>query len=568
MVVSERLRQFVIWGMIFLGAWLRFTQLDWGYPFHFHPDERNVASAVTRLEWGTNMNPDFFAYGSFPIYVIYALSQLFLRAGWLSDPFAAAVMASRFLSASFSVLLIPLTFWTVKRYFHDSVALLAMLLTTFCVGFIQFAHYGTFEMWLTIETFLLLICTIELSKKLELVWVLLAGVFFGLSVGTKVTSLIMAPGIALGFLLYVFAVQGRLRWVRWGESIVKGLLLLLVAFLMFANTNPYAFNQTQITRYLDDEPLIDTSWKGWLNPDFVHSINVEGQIARGELDVFYTRQFVDTIPGIFQLIKVYPWILSSGVMVVGLLGLLLMGWRGIRRKHAISLLIVVWWVLQVVFLGTLYVKWTRYLIPTLPYLLLAGSWVIMLGFSHVRTVRVMTVLIWAIVGIHTCWAVAYGLTYFKDDTRLQLENWAVENLDPQTKILSEVYDLGIIPLNSHFRDIELFNFYELDHPTLGAERESELIASFNEADVFIVLSRRIWKNSTEHRHVYPRAAYFYDMLLSGSTDFVKVAEFSNYPSLGSWVVNDELGAEETFSVFERPRIQVWRNVQSNNVVYE
>ena len=32
--------------LIIIGATLRFTNLNWGNPWHFHPDERNIAAAV------------------------------------------------------------------------------------------------------------------------------------------------------------------------------------------------------------------------------------------------------------------------------------------------------------------------------------------------------------------------------------------------------------------------------------------------------------------------------------------------------------------------------------------
>src|SRR6267154_347750 len=54
-----------------IGACLHFYNLNWGTPFYFHPDERNIASAVAQLQFPHHMNPQFFAYGSLPIYAIY-----------------------------------------------------------------------------------------------------------------------------------------------------------------------------------------------------------------------------------------------------------------------------------------------------------------------------------------------------------------------------------------------------------------------------------------------------------------------------------------------------------------
>ena len=114
--------------LILIGAFLRFYNLNWGSPFYFHPDERNIASAVTQLVFPDQMNPHFFAYGSLPIYLIYfagVVFNLFTSCIWanclphealakggqlLTVGFEQAIIISRFYSALFSTLLIPLSF--------------------------------------------------------------------------------------------------------------------------------------------------------------------------------------------------------------------------------------------------------------------------------------------------------------------------------------------------------------------------------------------------------------------------------------------------------------------------
>ena len=64
--------KWLLLSLIFLGTYLRFYNLDWGVPF-LHPDEFNIGLGVSRLQFPDNLNPDFFAYGSFPIYITYLL---------------------------------------------------------------------------------------------------------------------------------------------------------------------------------------------------------------------------------------------------------------------------------------------------------------------------------------------------------------------------------------------------------------------------------------------------------------------------------------------------------------
>src|SRR6185437_14005918 len=99
-----------------IGAFLHFYNLNWGAPFYFHPDERNIASAVSQLQFPHQMNPHFFAYGSLPIYAIYftgVITNYIFQLLQLSTPaqpfivtFEQAMLIGRTFSAFFSLLLI------------------------------------------------------------------------------------------------------------------------------------------------------------------------------------------------------------------------------------------------------------------------------------------------------------------------------------------------------------------------------------------------------------------------------------------------------------------------------
>lgn len=152
----------ILFILIILGTILRFTNLNWGSPFYFHPDERNIASAVTQLQFPDQLNPHFFAYGGLPIYTIFflGLSTNFFSVCHFSlntchVPFEQAIIISRLLSASLSVLLIPLLYLVGEKLYGKKAGLIAAAFATFSVGFIQFAHFGTYEMSLAFFSTLL-----------------------------------------------------------------------------------------------------------------------------------------------------------------------------------------------------------------------------------------------------------------------------------------------------------------------------------------------------------------------------------------------------------------------------
>ncbi|PIU35817.1 hypothetical protein COT03_01015, partial [Candidatus Shapirobacteria bacterium CG07_land_8_20_14_0_80_39_18] len=70
--------------ILFLAVLLRFGGLNWCLPHTPHPDEWNMAAAVTRLNWENKLNPQFFAYGQFPLYLTYFSARIYNFIPWIN----------------------------------------------------------------------------------------------------------------------------------------------------------------------------------------------------------------------------------------------------------------------------------------------------------------------------------------------------------------------------------------------------------------------------------------------------------------------------------------------------
>src|SRR5882757_7591233 len=111
-----------------LGLFLHFFNLNWGSPWYFHPDERNIASAVSQLQFPDQMNPHFFAYGSLPIYTIFFTGLLTHLFALPQIRFDEAIVISRAYSAFFATLLIPMLYFIGKRLKDETTGLFAAVL--------------------------------------------------------------------------------------------------------------------------------------------------------------------------------------------------------------------------------------------------------------------------------------------------------------------------------------------------------------------------------------------------------------------------------------------------------
>src|SRR5258706_11500399 len=97
---------FLLFFLIIFGIIIRFYNLNWGSPFYFHPDERNIASAITQLSFPKQLNPNFFAYGTVPIYIIFFFGLVINLLHKTSIAFEQAILLSRLFAFILSVLLI------------------------------------------------------------------------------------------------------------------------------------------------------------------------------------------------------------------------------------------------------------------------------------------------------------------------------------------------------------------------------------------------------------------------------------------------------------------------------
>src|SRR5579871_3355335 len=86
----ERWQPLALGVLVCIGLLLRLYGLNWDQGNNFHPDERQILFHVESLSWPTSLgqflnpassplNPHFFAYGSFPLYLLALLGKLVIH---------------------------------------------------------------------------------------------------------------------------------------------------------------------------------------------------------------------------------------------------------------------------------------------------------------------------------------------------------------------------------------------------------------------------------------------------------------------------------------------------------
>ena len=525
--------------MVIAGT-LRGYNLNWDHGLLFHPDEANVIHATNRLSIPNKLDPDFFAYNGFLLYLFRIASDvvgLFHSADdWERDP-ANVVCVSRAISAMISTMSVALIYLVGSRIASHLVGFWSALFLTFHVGSIQTAHFAVTENLMVFFLLLLLLTLSYIESSTDLLrrsW--LIGIVLGLAWGTKTTALayFLIPLVATGILFY----SERRRaapFIR--KSIGAWCVLLAVASFTFCLASPYS-----LIRY----------------EDFRSSMQFEYGVVSGKLPVFYTIRFEHT-NGYLQSLENLVWTGGTLLPLFGCLGLV--WWlveMSLRRQSILGLPLICFVVIYFLYVGSWHASFVRYMLLTTPALVISAAW---FGCRIQETLRhsYWRYLPLGLLGTNLAiWSIMFFSIYTRPDTRIACSQWITDHVPPGSQLIYEQNDYPILPQPPNLLDRYALRFLPIHDP----DSEIKIKTMANElaaGDYLVLSSRRFYAPIPRAPKRFPLTARYYTALFQGILGYEVCATFTSDPALGSCKV-DDTQAEETFEVFDHAKVLVLRNV--------
>ena len=586
---------FAVAALVF-GAALRFVGSNWDEGKHLHPDDRYISSVADNTHWpgaltyfrveSSELNPyntpqgQAYIYGTLPLFATKLVATALGDAGY-----GQLNIVGRRLAALLDTLTIVLVFFIAMQLLDGfgrrralQGALLAALLYAFAVTAIQHAHFFTTDAWLVFFgtlTFYLALRVIrsgtdEGSRRLTPLLPLL-GVAVGVTVACKVSGgLILLP--------VVLALAGRsliiARWAGLQEALTRfGLALLTVgisAYVAFRAASPYVFAHSS---------WIDLS----LNQSFRDALDAQRQAASGAGLYPPAYQWLLSTRAWSPLENLVVWQLGIPFGIAALVGLGMLavrigktGWGWIARRGRelepaeISKLTAQSMVLGLVltvflYFGTQFVHSGRYLLPMVPLLAVAAAYgVVALMAEHGR-LRIGVAA--ALVATTALYAVAFTHVYTEPNTRLAATDWLTEHVPAGATIANEHWDdplpvggLWIDPATGKglpgARRGVIVPVFDPD----DAMKARRLYDSLSGVDYYVLSSPRAWNTIGRLPDRFPLMTRFYRELFAERLGFVRAKEFTSYPQLFGVELKDG-GAEEAFSVYDHPKVLIYRRVR-------
>lgn len=458
--------------VLLIGAYFRFTGIDWDTNYHLHPDERfltMVESAISPVEnlgqyfdtANSSLNPNnrgytFYVYGTLPIFIVRYIGEITGQVGY-----DCIHLVGRAVSGAFDLGTILLIYLIGKKLYKNSkLGLLAALFSAMAVLQIQISHYFTVDNVANFFAYAAIYFAVSImmaepkpsEPKLPvetddeeqelpsgLNWkhyfttgghigkYVMFGLLFGMALASKVSI------YALAFLLPIASVVYFSKLSKENKNAEIGIILRnlaiagVLALITFRVFQPYAFM---------GPGFFDVK----INQGWIASLKELTVISSGDVDVPYALQWARR-PITFAVSNLVQWGLGISLGLLGLFSFVWMGWRLIKgdwQKH------IVLWGWTAFILVTQSVNWVRsmrYLLPLYPAMCLIAAWAIFKlwenGAGAVRKItafqlnwrRILAVAAAVITVAGTAiWAYAFTSIYTRPVTRVAASEWILQNI--------------------------------------------------------------------------------------------------------------------------------------------
>ncbi len=518
---------------------LRFLGNDYDGGSWQHPDERMILMVVDRISLFDNLNPDFFNYGSFPLYflrIVYDLIKLIFF-NYFSFDFSFLAFVGRVVSSIIDCLVILVVYYLAKFLFNNkSIALFASLFYGLFFFPIQNSNFYVVDNFINFFLSLFFLVLLKLVKKFSFKKIILLALLFALLITTKITPIIFLPIV---FFIFCFKFK-KLKLII--SYFLCWIILVIIFSFIFM---PYGFFEYK--RFFQD-------------------INQQIKMNNDAYIFPYTLQYVDTIAYVQPIKNIFLVGVGPLAFLIFLFGLLAVGKKiklAINNCNSPIKLLFFYLSFNIYYfliIGRSAVKFMRYFLPLYPFIAIVaglGLWLIIKKLRYCKKIFFGLVLSGQIL---YCWT--FLNIYQQKHSRLQASEWINKNIPNGSTLTVEHWD-DRLPLSNgeNFKYLEL-TLYDFPDDKF---KWIKINQNLTQADYIILASNRLSKplshlfDCQKFKRCYPLTANYYQNLINGKLNFILVATFQNSPRIPllNWLINDD-SIDESFSVYDHPKVLIFK----------
>ncbi len=559
-------KNLILFFIILLAAIFRLYNINWDNGHQLHPDERAIFMTVGELKFPNTLreflspksswNPNFFAYGSFPMYLLKVTENSLSTLSPSLGQYASIHLVGRVLSALTDLISVFLIYKIGRKLFNSPTGILAAFFYAISVLPIQLSHFFAVDTLLTCFILATLYSLLLFYEKPTLKRSMLTGFLFGLALATKISAIVLVLSIGLtltaDFVMIFLKKPHKFKhWLPLMSASIKrlfthGIVIFFATFLTFAFFEPYA--------------LIDFN-------NFWSQTLQQSELTKNPFYFPYTLQYVGKTPYVYELKNVFFWGLGPVLGVLTFAGILYYFFLIFKKERdsqfAKEFIVSVFFLSYLLVVGKFSVGFMRYMLPLYPLFALFAGVLIYRIISNIKSRNQRIVLSYLLFITCLIWPFSFLHIYTKNNTRVDATTWISQNIPTGKALAIEHWDDGLpLAIQPNYQMLTL-NLYEPDTDLKWAKINAQL----QKADYLIIASNRLYTPlqkltncaSLPANYCYVRTTNYYKNLFSGKSAFQKVAEFTNYPTIPIFdiPINDQ-SADESFTVYDHPKVMIFQ----------
>ncbi|MBI4084475.1 MAG: glycosyltransferase family 39 protein, partial [Candidatus Levybacteria bacterium] len=450
-------------GILLLALSLRLFGINWDQGFHLHPDERAIILSILNLQFpgslaeffspASSWNPHFFAYGSFPFYLLRIVANIAGYSNPLLAQYDGIQFVGRVLSAIFDTGTLFLLFFLSRRLFSTTVGILATFFYTLSVLPIQLSHFYAVDTPLTFFILGTLYCLIRFYEKPTMRKALLIGMCFGIALATKISASVLVVSIGLALfidflLLFIRQPHKPHIWFPHLPIFAKHLLsyaslIILTTFITFIVLEPYAFID-QIS--------------------FWRQTREQSQMTKSAFTFPYTLQYVGKINYWYEVKNMFLWGLGPILATISFIGALYFTHLAIKKrkqeKWASEVIIVVFFWTYFFIVGGFAIGFMRYMLPIYPLLCLFAAVLLQKILDKIKSPMSRFALCALLFALLLIWPLSFMHIYSQPNTRVTASEFITQTIPPGKILAIEHWD-DSLPMwgqeNFHMTTLPLYD---------------------------------------------------------------------------------------------------------------
>jgi YYY domain-containing protein len=446
--------------ILLIGAYFRFSGINWDENYHLHPDERFLTMVESSISPVKNiseyfnteissLNPynsgySFFVYGTLPIFFI----RYF--AGWLGQAdYGHVFIIGRYFSGIFDLLSILIVFLITQRLYKNKwMSLLAASLASVSVLSIQLSHYFTvdsFTNFFTVLAIYFAVSVIEdvpnkirkpincssgfisfLRQFFDLKYFLLFGVALGMAAASKINTVVVAALLPIAVLINNPSILHFSKNKQFPKILGKLFAAAIIGFLVFRVFQPYAFS---------GPGFFNIS----LNPKWIDNLKELNFLSSGDSNFPPSLQWARR-PIWFGLENLVLWGVGLPIGIMAIFGFLWMGKKIISGEWQPHVLLWIWTGFYFIWMTLRSNPTMRYFLPIYPTIAIIASWGMIrlwekgkIKYPNLKAGFFWKIFAGFLIGCTlVCsflWAFAFTQIYKHPVTRVSASEWIYQNVE-------------------------------------------------------------------------------------------------------------------------------------------